>query len=183
MSLVALSEVEAWLQLSSGNSDEALLTRLINAASAFVETWCSRTFTATAYVEPRNGNGQTRVTPNSGPLIAVSSVLIDGTSIPATSVGATTNGFFVVGKSIYLRGYAFNRGEMNVVLSYTAGFATIPADVQQAVIELVAMRYRERDRIGMSSVNAGGETTSYVIKDMPPSVATLLTQYRVVVVR
>ena len=183
MSLVALSDVEAWLDLASGNSDEALLTRLASAASSFVETWCSRTFASAAYVEPRNGNGQTKVTPNAGPIISADAVAIDGVAIPATTVSATTSGFFLAGRSIYLRGYCFTRGQMNVVLNYTAGYATIPADVQQAVIELVAMRYRERLRIGMSSVSAAGETTAFTIKDMPPQVATLLGQYRSVVVR
>jgi hypothetical protein len=182
MSLVALADVEAWLGLASGNSDEALLTRLIAGASAFVETWCSRTFALTSYTETRDGNGQTRMSPQNWPISTVASVTIDTTVVPARTVPGGS-GFFLNGKSIQLVGYCFNRGQANVTLVYSAGFATIPADIQQGVIELVAMRYKERDRIGLSSVSAAGETTSYITKDMPNSVATLLGQWRQVVPR
>ena len=65
----------------------------------------------------------------------------------------------------------------------TAGFASVPPGVEQAVIDLVALRYRELDRIGMASQSVGGETTAYVIRDMPPQVATALASWKPVVPR
>ena len=180
--LASVADLEAWLKLSAGNTDEALLTRLLTAESTFIETWCSRIFSPTDYVETRDGNGQSRMSPQCWPMLSIASVVVDGTAIPA-AVGATGSGYFIVGKSIQLRGYSFTRGAGNVVLSYNAGFATIPADVQQAAIELAAMRYRERDRVGMSSISGAGETTSFITRDMPASVLTLLGQYKQVVPR
>ncbi len=180
MALADLSDLEAWLGLSSGNTDEALLTRLLGAASDFVETWCSRTFAVTAYTDIRDGTGLGRMTMINRPVVAVTALAIDGSAIPAAGT-INGSGWFLNKDSVQLFGYAFNRGQANVAISYTAGFATIPPAVAQATIELAAMRYQERGRIGLSSVAAAGETTSYVIKDMPPSVATLLNQYRQVV--
>ncbi len=182
MALAALADVEAWLGLASGNTDEALLTRLLTAASTFVETWCDRTLGVTAYSEVRDGNGLNRITPYVRPIVSVSGVTVDTTVVPAAPAFMQP-GWWLAGKSILLFGYEFCRGNSNVLLSYSAGFATIPADISQAVIELVAMRYRERSRIGLTSVHADGETTSYSLKDMPAQVATILSQYRAVVPR
>ena len=180
MSLAQLSDVEAWLGLQPGNADEALLSRLITAASTFVETWCSRNFAITEFKDYRDGNGKTFMTMQQAPVIAVNTLTISGMTIPATQPAAG-NGYFLASKRLYLIGYQFTRGYANVIVDYTAGFATIPTDISQAVIELVAMRYRERDRIGTSSVHAAGETTAYSLKDMPAQVATILGQYKRVV--
>jgi hypothetical protein len=180
MALATLSDLEAWLELPSGNADEALLTRLLGAASDFVETWCSRRFAVAAYTDVRDGSGQARMTMSCRPVVSVAALAIDGAAIPAAG-SITGSGWFLNGDTVQLFGYVFNRGQANVMISYSAGFATIPAAVAQAVIELAAMRYRERSRTGMASVAAAGETTSFVIRDMPPAVATLLGQYRMVV--
>ncbi|HEY3910381.1 MAG TPA: hypothetical protein VGM07_10860 [Stellaceae bacterium] len=66
-------------------------------------------------------------------------------------------------------------------MTYTAGYPATPPEIAQACIELVALRYRERTRIGeVSRSVGGGETVSYAQRDMSPSIATLLQQYRVV---
>ena len=65
--------------------------------------------------------------------------------------------------------------------SYTAGYISTPPEVAQACIELVALRYRERTRIGEISKSVGaGETVSYSQRDMSAPIMTLLQQYRAV---
>jgi hypothetical protein len=72
-------------------------------------------------------------------------------------------------------------GPKNVVVAYTAGYSTTPPEVAQACIELIALRYRERTRIGEVSRSLGGaETVAYAQKDMSDAVKTLLQQYRLV---
>lgn len=72
-------------------------------------------------------------------------------------------------------------GAKNIVFSYTPGYPAIPPELSQACIELVALRYRERMRIGeISKAVGGGETVSYSQKDMSAAILTLLQQYRVV---
>ena len=68
-----------------------------------------------------------------------------------------------------------------VTLQYTAGYSVTPPDLAQACIELVALRYRERSRIGeIARAIGGGETVSYSQKDMSDSIKTLIQQYRIV---
>jgi len=63
----------------------------------------------------------------------------------------------------------------------TIGYSLCPADIEQGVIDMLALRYRERDRIGVVSKAVGGETVSFTQKDMSDSTKTLLQQYRKVV--
>ena len=87
-----------------------------------------------------------------------------------------TPGYIFTDIMLVLIGYGFNRGMANVMVSYTAGFATVPLEIEQACIELIAFRYREAQRVGMSSKGMLGETTSFIVRDVPPSVATGATK-------
>jgi hypothetical protein len=178
--LTTIDTVEQWLGLASGNQDEALLERLISAASGLIETWCGRTFASQSYVETRDGTGGRRMAFINGPVTSVSSVMVSGQSIPPGDA-VTTPGYYFSPTMLILNGHVFRRGLGNVTISTIAGYATIPAEVEQACIELVSFRYRELDRIGLASKGLAGETTAFVIKDMPPSVASLLDLYRRVV--
>jgi len=160
--------------------DDALLQRLITALSAWVETYCNRHFLAADYVESYNGLGgshQKQVLKNF-PIISVAGVGINGTVVPA-SASPNLPGFAFDQSTIYLRSYGFSAGYQNVQISYRAGYATIPTDLEQNVIGLIAWRYRESKRIGETSNSLGGATTvSWAIKDMPPDVLTGLQQYK-----
>jgi hypothetical protein len=175
--LTTLTNLESWLGLASGNEDEPLLARLITAVSAYIETWCDRQFASQSYSEVRDGTGALRMAFAQSPVTAVASVAIDGNAIPPGDA-VMTPGFYFTPTMLMLNGYEFCRGLGNVALSYTAGFAATPPDVEQACIELAAMRYREMGRIGVASKSVAGESTSFVIKDMPPSVATILAPWR-----
>jgi hypothetical protein len=178
--LTTLANVEAWLKLQPGNDDEALLSRLITAVSDMVERWCNRPFLTEDFTETRDGTGSNRMAFGNFPVTAVESVVIDGRVIPAGDA-VQTPGFYFKKTMLYLNGYRFLAGSGNVALSYTAGYAEVPPAVEQAVIETIGMRYRERDRIGQSSKGIAGETTAYLIKDLPPSAQTALQPYRKVV--
>ena len=78
-----------------------------------------------------------------------------------------------------MRGYVFTRRPQNVIVTYTAGYATTPPEIAQAAIELVCQRYRERNRIGeVSKALGSGETVSFSQKDMSEDVKTALLPYR-----
>jgi hypothetical protein len=181
MQLTSLDDVNAWLGLDAGHQDEQLLLRLITSASGFVENYTNRCFSLETYTEQRDGNGKMRITPLNWPVRSIASVLIGSQVIPQAVSSLQGNGWYQVRNVIHLRGYVFERGDANISLSYTAGWLTPPDDIAQAVIELVSLRYKEKGHIGLNSVSAAGETTSYSTRDMPADVATLLNQYRRVV--
>ena len=192
MTLCAVSDVQTYL----GNTDAALvpvLTALVNSASALIERHCGRVFEQANYTETRNGNGADAIYLRQGPIISVQSVTVDGVSIPPAP-DTISYGYVFSGHKLYLRGYArvapgtpgtmvgsvgcFRRGIQNVVIAYSAGYATIPADLNQACVELVADKFAKRKRIDEKSQTTGQQmTASYDLSDISARVKTVLSSY------
>ncbi len=181
--LCQLSDVHTYLNIQNTNSD-TLLAALITNASAFIESYCSRTFGVGNYSETYNGNGGHRLYVANGPVQSVQSLTIDGIAIPAVSSPLST-GYAFDADTIYLRpgttsgyGIGFSRGVQNVQVAYTAGFATLPSDVTQACIELVASKYKASQRVDIKTEGLGpNQSTSYNI-GIPPSVIAMLARWR-----
>jgi hypothetical protein len=181
--LCALADVKAWLQTGQTafpDTDDALLTRLITAASQFIQSWLNRQIAPCDWQEVRDGSGGQRLAFANFPVIAVLSLSIDGLDIPpAPTDGGFATGYVFTPTELALRGYVFTRRAQNVIVTYTAGYAATPPDIAQASIELVCLRYRERTRIGeVSRALGGGETVSFSQQDMSDDVKLLLSQYR-----
>lgn len=177
--LTTLAKVKEWMGIK-GDADDALLARLITAASAYIETWTNRTFASQAYSELRDGTGGQKMMFAETPVSAVSSVVVNGLPIPPYA-GGTGAGYKFDASRVVLFGYTFGRGHNNVELNYTAGYSATPPEIEQACIELVSLRYKERDRIGHQSKSLVGETVTFMIRDFPDSVRTILNNYRKVI--
>ena len=183
--LTTLADVTAWLQTGQNpfpSVDDALLTRLISAASGFIQSWLGRSILSADWIEIRDGTGGQRLAFANFPVNAVLSLAIDGIVIPpAPDGGGFGAGYVFSPTELALRGYVFSRRAQNVVVTYTAGYASVPLDIAQACIELVAQRYRERSRVGeVSKALMSGETVTFSQKDMSDDVKTLLAEYRAV---
>ncbi len=183
--LCALADVTAWLQTGQNPfpaTDDALLTRLITAASQFIQSWLQRQIAVSDWIEMRDGNGGQRMAFANFPVSAVLALSIDGIVIPPAPAGGGFGAGYVFSPTeLALRGYVFTWRAQNVVVTYTAGYASVPPDIAQACIELVAQRYRERTRVGeVSKALMSGETVTFSQKDMSEGVKTLLAQYQAV---
>lgn len=181
--LTTLADVKAWLQTGQSafpTTDDALLARLITAASRYVQSWLNRQIAMADYFEVRDGTGGWRLQFACFPVTAVQSLTIDDQTVPRAA-SSRAAGYSFSPTRLAVRGYTFNCGVQNVAMAYTAGYWTTPPDIAQACNELVALRYRERTRIGEVSRSMGGaETVSYSQKDMSDAIKTLLQQYRLV---
>src|SRR5207302_1057673 len=183
--LTALGDVKAWLQTGQNPfpaTDDALLQRLISAASEFVQNWLGRQIAAADWLEIRDGTGSQLMAFANIPVTAILSLSIDGLTIPpAPTDGGFGAGYTFTPTELALRGYVFTRRPQNTIVTYTAGYDTTPPDIAQVCIELVARHYRERTRIGeVSKALGGGETVTFSQKDMPDAVKTALVSYRAV---
>lgn len=193
--LTTLSNAKAWLNIpATQTSEDALLTRLVTAESLLLLQAINRTnLNQATYTEKRNGSGGSTLMVRNYPIISVQSLTIDTVSIPASPDGVRTGYVFddyaislvggpyssgvSSGANAYLPAYAFNKGYGNIVVSYTAGYASVPSEVEQAVIELIAFRYRERGRIGLISEHTGQQTVTYSQRDVPASVQRVIDNY------
>jgi uncharacterized phiE125 gp8 family phage protein len=194
--LTTLANAKSWLSIPVGTTtDDALIQRLITAISVAIAGYCSQGLVSQAYTETRNGTGGSQLMLRQGPITAVASVTIDGISIPARTAPGQA-GFYFDTDFLYVDGYSFTRpgtspalylrssgaGAQNVVIAYTAGYTPIPGDLEQACIELLAVRFKSRERIGMKSKMMGQETMAYDLTAIPDSVKSMLQQQYVRVV-
>lgn len=162
------------------STDDVAISNLITAYSEFTRSYCSRTFTPQAFSARFDGRNNTRQMLPEFPILTVTAVAVGTTTIAAQSTFGA-NGYRFDETTVMLDGYRFTKGEGNVLIAWTAGFATIPPDLAQAVNELVGLRYTLRDKQGWSSKSLAGETVSLITKDMPASAKTVLDYYSRVV--
>ena len=168
----------------AGINDDIVLAKLIKSATQTILNYISRDdIPADDYTETRSGNGsgQKRIQVVNTPINSVASVTIDGVAIPA-STDFGSPGYIYDKESIVLAGYEFAKGLDNVVIAYNGGFASIPDDIAQVCVELVALRNSSRTRIGHQSKSLAGETVSFITDDLTSAMKGILNQgYRRVV--
>lgn len=180
MDLTTLNDVKGWLSITSTTDDE-LLSRLITGASAFIESWCTRSFALTQYTDVLNGKGSNTMLLGNYPITAVSFVKVDNISIHAAA-DCTQIGYAFDDIAVYLQGgQIFTKGIRNVTITYTAGYADVPADIAMACFELVGKKYRERAHIGQTSKTLAGEIVSFMPSDLSKETMSMLRSYNKVV--
>jgi hypothetical protein len=110
---------------------------------------------------------------------AVASLTIDGVAIPART-SPTGSGYTFDEDFLLLCGYCFTRGPAERRAGDTAGYAATPKDLEQAVLEILALKFKERERIGVSSKTLAGETISF-FRNVSSDTMAVIDSYRRVV--
>jgi hypothetical protein len=174
--LTTLENVKAYMQIDETTSD-TVLARLITAFSQWFLSQINRgSLLQDIYTEQRNGQGGDSITMIHYPVQSVTSLTIDGQVIPASD--GMTSGYIFDAFTIWTRGYTFRRGRGNVKIVYEAGYATCPADIEQAVIDQVVFALRREPSLGTVTQSQGGLlTASFSQKDLAPGVAAVVKQY------
>lgn len=172
-----LADLKSYLSITS-TADDALLSRLLAAASDLVCGQMGRAFGVVAYLKERHlGDGGTVLVPDHVPVVGVTELRIGGAVVPEAVNAATDDGWFFLRDLVCVRGpYRFTDGAL-VEVSYSAG-EDAPADIVQAVIELAALKYRERSHVGTASQTLAGQSVSFLPSIVPVSVQTVIDSYR-----
>jgi hypothetical protein len=164
-------------------SDDAL-QGLITRASAVICDATNRPVIFDSGVnitEKRNGNGQQQMAVRVDPIISVSSLTIDGATIPLSD--GQSNGYLFDETQVYLIGYVFTKWIQNVVLIYRGG--TVANSTRQQLLEAAclvtcALWWKRRahiDQITQAMSNGAG-TVSFSTKDLPPEAWSIINQIK-----
>ncbi len=173
--LTTLDATRAFVGVKS-TDDNALLASLITAASAWIAGFCSRTFQQNTYNEVRDGHGGNRLPLRESPVVSVTSLAIDEQPILARA-SVTGSGFVIEPPNLLvLSGYLFTRGVQNVEITYSAGYATTPPEVELFAKMIVAEVYRYKDRTGQKAIVLQGQNIIFKEEDVPAFVRTGLVQ-------
>ena len=163
----------------------------ISVASVLFQKHCNRLFFSQAYTATMDGDGsQTLILPQY-PVTALTSVTLiasDGTETPYdnTYFRFKTNGIV---RWAPATAYMFPYGFQNVQVQYTAGFATLPAPVEEAMCNMIVFLLdMQTVDTHLQSERLGEYAATYMTKSSgesdgwPDIVTTLLAKYRLRVV-
>ena len=186
--LITLARAQELPALAAVNA--AYLAHLISAASNAIERWCKRVFGTTIYTnEYYDGNGTDAMFLNNFPITTLTSIVVvepDGTD--TTLLGSGFDVSSETGEIKFERDCStdycyFPLGFHNLKANYTAGFATVPEDVQEACAQYCVWLYAaDKTLPNVKSESLGDYAMSFATggteNDIPGSVKRLLTQYR-----
>jgi hypothetical protein len=177
--LATLAQLKQDLTITE-TANDAQLQRLLDEVSAWFLNQINRGALLTAtYTERRNGYGGDSMVPKFYPLTAVSAVTVNGVSIPQSPDGIQ-GGFIFDELTIYTVGcYRFRKGRLNVELDYTAGYATVPAEIERGVLDQCIFMFRRLPKLGTVTQQMQGITVAtFSQKDMAPGLQNLINSYR-----
>lgn len=132
-----------------------LIDILINSYSTKIETYCDRKFLSRDYVEYLSGEGSNVLFPKQYPITSISGIWDDSSWTWTDDYLVDSTIYTIINdNSIALRTSRFGSSVNNIKIVYTAGYATVPADIENVcIIELM----RAFDR--MSDLGLGYKLT------------------------
>lgn len=137
--IVPLATAARWMGVT--DDSDGSIAGLITEVSSLITNFLNFNPAKQTYTRTFDGQGTSKFFVPDNPLVAVSSVIVDGMAIPmgAAPGARPTPGFYFNRYSVSLHGYCFSRGFQNVTMTYDAGFDPIPGDIQRACLDWMKM--------------------------------------------
>jgi hypothetical protein len=146
----------------------ARLADCLAAASAWFEGATGPILTA-SYTERLSGGLSTALKLSHKPCTAVASLTVDGTTwhVLTSATADTGQEVFLPSHGMWLetRGYLWPKGSGNILITYTAGYAAVPEDIQQSVALLTLLLMEESNRLGVGAKTLGAEQINLVVRN------------------
>jgi hypothetical protein len=178
--MVTLEDCRDFLGITDGSKDNALIL-LINAVTQDAKSHCNRTFKGTSYTsEAYTGSGSPFLITKQAPITTVTSLVAEPNGAALTA-GALYD--YVIEDAdagiIRLTNGIFIPNVHGVTLSYTAGWATLPADLYYSALEAVSFRLteKEQNRVGVQSVTTVDGITTYTTSPYPQHIIGVWNRY------
>lgn len=163
--LTTLAAVREALNLpSSATGDDAYLTNLISRVSESVKRITRRSLTQTTLTEPHDGRRRSWLKLRDWPVISFTSLNEDPDQAWGASTLIASTDFVVDARRGYVymkNGVLFQRYPQSIRAVYVAGYAAIPADLEQRVIQTVIEDWRTRKNEGLASKTLGDGSVVY----------------------
>jgi hypothetical protein len=178
--LTTVGNVKNYLKINAeATTDDALISRIVLAVSAWIKSYLNRDIVSTTYTELLDCSGNGFFCLGNYPVMAIASLAVGPPNTTRVALVAGTDYIFSDTGVVRVFGRKLPRGMATILINYTAGYVDVPADIEGAAIELAAWRYKESERIGQSSKSVGGnETVSFQTTDVPADVKTTLANWR-----
>ena len=180
--LTSLDNVKAFVSITgSTTADDDLLEDLINRLTKVFENYCGVThFKATDYVEYIDGVGGSIMFLKNIPIISVTEIVYDPDWVWTSSEDIVDSddyrinqdGLYVVNKSYW------DGGLQSYKVTYNAGYATIPDDLEQSCIEEVWRKYKRRKELDVQIKTLEDGSQHFVNPSLMDSTVQVLSKYK-----
>lgn len=181
--VITKTAIQAHLLLATLTTDQGtLLDAIGDAVQSAIEEEVGRGLASSSFVEGYDGNDRSTLYLRHDPVTAVSSVTRNGESLTVgSSAAATYPPKQVVWEADVQRlgalrltdGSVWDRGSMNIVVSYTAGYATPPAALVRAGVIWSAYLFTNGRFPG-----TGKTTNAANLDERPKVVSALIAPFR-----
>jgi|SRR5690554_2744048 len=161
------------------DDDNDILTKLITRASKFIKNHTDRELNKTVFKEAIDGDNSCELFVSEYPIISVENIKINNAIVYENGTAKDGNNYYIYQDiGIIRRSIYWPKDFQNIEVNYTAGYETIPEDLEQAVIELVAFKFMNKDFIGLGSHSLGDENLSFKRKDIPEEILSVIECYK-----
>lgn len=192
INLLLLSETKSYLGVT-GSTEDARITRLINAVSSKFNLYTGRKLKLASYTTYLDGDGGTDILLDQYPITSNSTdidIRIDTNRTFGTTSKVDSTSIVIYSEEgrIFLDDKTFQKGRHVVKIGYSAGYTvsstsggstgSMPDDIQYAALETIRLfRAREvSNRVGVRSESVEGMSIQYE-GDLPWSVKKVLDLY------
>lgn len=182
--LTTVAAVKSYLKIADTNIvDDARIELLINACSSTIENFCRRNFKKQTFTdEEYDGNNHRYLNLYNYPVQSVQSVTLNDELVDSIEyIVKKKTGILARKYNNTLSGISYNRyvpiwpkGDANILVTYTAGYDEIPADLEQACI-LYVMSFYKSDVANFSTTFTDGFV--FRADAMPVQVKLMLQPY------
>ena len=161
------------------------LTRLVGVISERIRRECNRAdFGAHAVVEYHDGRSQQDLVLREYPVNSITEIRYDVSRVFGADTILDADRYALIDNGVvrFHNGYAGNASQM-LMVTYSAGYATIPADLEYAALMFAEWLHNHRNdqRIGMASKGKSQETISFR-EGIPKEILAMLDPYRSITV-
>ena len=180
--LTSLADLKLFLDITTSAKDD-LLRLLINCTTDFIEKYCGRRFKSTVYTnEEYDGTGTPDLPLNQYPIITFTTLSVnnyvdnqdDWETVASTDYFVYTNEGMLKLISNTLQTPQRYRA------TYTAGYATIPSDLEWACLKICAKTYLRRLGEGVESERLGDHAIVWItdVLQMDKELKAILDLYK-----
>lgn len=196
MALISTSEAKQMIPaLSSGSTEDTLLTSLISAVGAAMAAWCgypsasagaAPTMESATYTRYQDGPGERLLVLEVWPVTSITSIYdSQDRSYRASDQVASGDFTLVEGeRGLVELDWDASHGSWStarraIKSTYVAGWATVPENLKQAARIAVRALYDKRQTLSFTSQSVGGASVGMVTPaDLPAETKQLLAPYR-----
>jgi uncharacterized phiE125 gp8 family phage protein len=187
--LTTLTKVKTYLGIS-GSTQDTLLSSLITAVSAGIESFCGREFGSATHTEYYDTDGETKIFLPNYPVSSLTSVKYQtGTWDNITWTTYPASGYLLTGDQGRLS-FAGTLPKITKYLQivYVGGYLidfdnegtathTLPYDLTQIVNELIASTYNTRSSGGINTMSTEGQSITFSTQSITKDYQNRLARY------